>query len=46
MPSMRGLLVDTYRTFSRRGGRILGGAIAFYSLATRRKLGDAAKARK
>jgi len=35
MPSMGGvgsLLRDTYRTFARRGGRILGGAIAFYSM--------------
>jgi membrane protein len=32
MPPWRGLLSDTYRTFSRRGGRILGGAIAFYSM--------------
>src|SRR5687768_17563433 len=32
MPSMSGLLRDTYRTFARRGGRILGGAIAFYSM--------------
>lgn len=29
---MRALLRDTYRTFSRRGGRVLGGAIAFYSM--------------
>lgn len=29
---MRAVLSDTYRIFSRRGGRILGGAIAFYSL--------------
>lgn len=29
---MRALLRDSYRTFSRRGGRILGGAIAFYSM--------------
>ncbi len=29
---LRDLLRETYRTFSRRGGRILGGAIAFYSM--------------
>lgn len=29
---MRAVLGDTFRTFSKRGGRILGGAIAFYSL--------------
>ncbi len=32
MPPARGLLGDTFQTFSRRGGRILGGAIAFYSM--------------
>jgi len=29
---MRALLKETFGTFSRRGGRVLGGAIAFYSL--------------
>ena len=29
---MREVLRETLRTFSRRGGRVLGGAIAFYSL--------------